>query len=90
MTDPSSEDFQEAVAVIGMAGHFPGARNTTEFWRNLRDGVEAVTRFTDAELRAAQSRRDVGAANLPGEDFGYAPQDHVARRVSAAKTALPL
>ena len=25
-----------------MAGRFPGARNTTEFWRNLRDGVESI------------------------------------------------
>ena len=31
------------IAVIGMAGRFPGARNTSEFWRNLRDGVESVT-----------------------------------------------
>jgi acyl transferase domain-containing protein/acyl carrier protein len=41
------------VAVIGQAGHFPGAANLTEFWQNLRSGREAVTFFTDDELLAA-------------------------------------
>ena len=27
-----------AIAIVGMAGRFPGARNVDEFWRNLRDG----------------------------------------------------
>ena len=31
-----------AVAVIGMAGKFPGADTLDEFWRNLRDGVNSV------------------------------------------------
>ncbi|CAM5765450.1 hypothetical protein LMIY3S_01487 [Labrys miyagiensis] len=39
-----------AVAVIGMAGRFPGARNVREFWSNLCNGVELVTRFEDSEL----------------------------------------
>ena len=43
----------EPLAVIGMSGRFPGARNVAEFWRNLRDGVESVTFFTDEELRDA-------------------------------------
>ena len=42
------------IAVIGMAGRFPGARTVREFWDNLRNGVEAVTPFTDEELLAAQ------------------------------------
>jgi acyl transferase domain-containing protein/acyl carrier protein len=36
-----------------MAGRFPGARDLEAFWRNLRDGVESLVRFTDDELRAA-------------------------------------
>ena len=40
------------VAIIGMAGRFPGARNVDEFWRNLRDGVESMTTFSDEELIA--------------------------------------
>ena len=35
-----------------MAGRFPGARNLDEFWRNLRDGVESVSFFTNEELLA--------------------------------------
>ena len=42
------------IAVVGMAGRFPGARTVRAFWENLRNGVEAVTSFTDEELLAAQ------------------------------------
>ncbi len=42
-----------AVAIVGMAGRFPGARNIGEFWRNLRDGVESIRPLSDAELLAA-------------------------------------
>ncbi|MCP4688927.1 MAG: SDR family NAD(P)-dependent oxidoreductase, partial [Desulfobacterales bacterium] len=31
------------IAVIGMAGRFPGAENIREFWENLKNGVDAVT-----------------------------------------------
>ena len=41
------------IAVIGMAGRFPGARNLKEFRRNLREGVESVTFLNDEELLAA-------------------------------------
>ena len=41
------------LAVIGMAGRFPGAPDLEVFWRNLRDGVESITRFSDEELLAA-------------------------------------
>lgn len=53
MTNPTSDTFDTDIAVVGMAGRFPGARNTAEFWRNLRDGVESVVRFTDEQLLAA-------------------------------------
>jgi acyl transferase domain-containing protein/thioesterase domain-containing protein/acyl carrier protein len=36
-----------------MAGRFPGARNTSEFWKNLSDGVESITFFSDEELERA-------------------------------------
>ncbi len=41
------------VAIIGMAGRFPGANTVEAFWRNLSAGVESVTFFTDAQLREA-------------------------------------
>jgi acyl transferase domain-containing protein len=43
----------EEIAVIGMAGRFPGAPTIADFWANLRDGVESIRRLTDEELRAA-------------------------------------
>ncbi len=41
------------IAIIGMAGRFPGAANLPEFWHNLSNGVESITRFADAALAAA-------------------------------------
>jgi acyl transferase domain-containing protein len=41
------------IAIIGMAGRFPGAKTIDQFWCNLRDGVEAIATFSDAELIAA-------------------------------------
>jgi acyl transferase domain-containing protein/acyl carrier protein len=40
------------IAVIGMAGRFPGARNIHEFWENLKNGIETITFFSDEELEA--------------------------------------
>jgi len=38
------------VAVIGMAGKFPGANDVNEFWNNLTNGVDSLRTFTDEEL----------------------------------------
>ncbi|MFL6604095.1 MAG: amino acid adenylation domain-containing protein [Steroidobacteraceae bacterium] len=38
------------IAIVGMSGRFPGARTVEQFWRNLRDGVESITHFSEAEL----------------------------------------
>lgn len=40
------------IAIVGMAGRFPGARNLEEFWRNLEAGVESIRSLTAAELEA--------------------------------------
>ena len=47
------------IAVIGMAGRFPGAGDLEAFWRNLRDGVESISTFSDEELAAAGVDPDV-------------------------------
>ncbi len=47
------DDRLSDVAIIGMAGRFPGAKSVEELWRNLRDGVEAVTFWSDEELSAS-------------------------------------
>ncbi len=38
------------IAVIGMAGRFPGARNLDEYWQNLCNGLESISRFSLEEL----------------------------------------
>ncbi|MEG4005591.1 beta-ketoacyl synthase N-terminal-like domain-containing protein [Microcoleus sp. Pol11C1] len=43
-------DGKDEIAVVGMAGRFPGAKNVDDFWQNLRDGVESISFFTDEEL----------------------------------------
>ncbi|HYN84433.1 MAG TPA: type I polyketide synthase [Pyrinomonadaceae bacterium] len=57
-----AETFDERtgleIAIVGMAGRFPGARSVEEFWRNLRDGAETISRFTDEELLGAGLRRE--------------------------------
>lgn len=50
---PSSAPARiESIAIIGMAGRFPGAKSLDEFWDNLCNGVESVSFFTDEELHA--------------------------------------
>jgi acyl transferase domain-containing protein/acyl carrier protein len=46
---PAENDIEE-IAVVGLSGRFPGAKNIEEFWQNLRNGVDSISRFTDKEL----------------------------------------
>jgi acyl transferase domain-containing protein len=50
MSDQRAESLVDGVAVIGLAGRFPGATSVAEFWRNLRDGVESISFFTETEM----------------------------------------
>jgi phthiocerol/phenolphthiocerol synthesis type-I polyketide synthase E len=77
------------VAIIGMAGRFPGADDLQTFWRNLREGRETITHFSDDQLRAAGYTdaeladpalvKAVGRLNdVQGFDagfFGYSPRE---------------
>ncbi|HEX8906885.1 MAG TPA: polyketide synthase, partial [Longimicrobiaceae bacterium] len=60
---PESADLD--VAIIGMAGRFPGADDLEQFWANLRGGVESISFFGDDELRAA----GVSEAELASPDY---------------------
>ena len=44
---------RDDIAIVGMSGRFPGARNVEEFWENLRDGVESILSFSSQELEAS-------------------------------------
>jgi acyl transferase domain-containing protein/acyl carrier protein len=77
------------IAVIGMAGRFPGARDVAELWRNLAAGVESISFFSPEELRAVETpsslfddRRFVAARGVldeadffDAELFGYTPRE---------------
>lgn len=45
-----SEEIYNGIAIVGMAGRFPGADSVEEFWANLVAGKESISFFSDAEL----------------------------------------
>ncbi len=45
--------YEAAIAIIGMAGRFPGAPDVGAFWQNIAAGVRSIRSFSDAELLAA-------------------------------------
>ncbi len=47
------EKTSPAIAIVGMSCRFPGANTVAEFWKNLCEGVESMTVFSDEELLAA-------------------------------------
>ena len=49
----SDELPPNAIAVIGMAGRFPGADSVTTFWDNLRRGEESIATLSEEALTAA-------------------------------------
>src|ERR1022692_4722396 len=77
------------IAIIGMAGRFPGADSVAELWQNVRNGVESLTYFSDDELlESGVDPADLRRSNyikarpiLEDVDqfdagfFGYSPRD---------------
>lgn len=53
MDDSNTSDNLYDIAIIGMTGRFPGSRTLEEFWRNLCEGRELISFFTDEELEAS-------------------------------------
>src|SRR3982074_2934792 len=43
----------EGIAIVGMAGRFPGAESVEEFWANLVVGRESISFFSDTELASS-------------------------------------
>ncbi|HYS41521.1 MAG TPA: polyketide synthase, partial [Pseudonocardiaceae bacterium] len=83
------DDETPAIAVVGMAGRFPGAADVDRFWHNLRDGVESVVDLDDEDLLRNgadpdQVRADgyvhpqvllAGIEEFDAGFFGYSPRD---------------
>jgi amino acid adenylation domain-containing protein len=53
------------IAVVGIAGRFPGADSVDEYWRNLVAGAESVSVFTTEELAAS----GISQADLQNPDY---------------------
>src|SRR5258707_3353962 len=51
MTEPQNPDL--SIAIVGMAGRFPGAANVEQYWSNLAAGVESIRFFAPDELEAS-------------------------------------
>jgi phthiocerol/phenolphthiocerol synthesis type-I polyketide synthase E len=76
----------EGIAIIGLAGRFPGAPDLDTFWKNIREGVESITRFSDDELEATKELRETpgyvkaraiidGVDQFDAEFFGFQPRE---------------
>ncbi|HEV7551161.1 MAG TPA: beta-ketoacyl synthase N-terminal-like domain-containing protein, partial [Candidatus Angelobacter sp.] len=49
-TNKDQAEYAASIAVIGKSGRFPKAENLDQFWRNMCDGKESISFFTDEEL----------------------------------------
>ncbi|MEM9921072.1 MAG: SDR family NAD(P)-dependent oxidoreductase [Bacteroidota bacterium] len=77
------------IAIIGMAGRFPGANTVEAFWDNLKAGVESIQSLSDEELLAEGESKSLLAlpnyvkvnsfiddkAYFDSEFFGYRPAE---------------
>ncbi|WP_406728660.1 SDR family NAD(P)-dependent oxidoreductase [Streptomyces sp. GD-15H] len=66
---------QRGVAVVGLAGRFPGAGGVEEFWANVCGGVESIVPLEEEEL---------AAAGVPPEVFGRSDYVRAAPRFEGA------
>ncbi|WP_437515457.1 type I polyketide synthase [Sorangium sp. So ce1099] len=62
-----TEDIETAhgdsdIAIVGMAGRFPGAPSVDALWQNVRRGVESIERFSEGEREDSP----IGANAAPG------------------------
>lgn len=77
------------IAVIGMAGKFPGADNLDQFWKNILEGKSSMKPLSDEELLASGLTEEEirnpdfvkMSARIEGNDlfdsafFGYSPDE---------------
>ncbi len=77
------------IAIVGLAGRFPHAKNIDEFWKNLSAGIDSITYFSEQELKssgvsetlinnpnyvkAGMLLEDIGMFDAPF--FGFSPRE---------------
>jgi acyl transferase domain-containing protein/acyl carrier protein len=89
MDEQMSQDHLTGIAIVGMAGRFPKAKDIDQFWQNLRNGVDGITFFSDEELIAEGVSPEIfnqpnyvkaGAVladidQFDAQFFGYSPKE---------------
>ena len=49
----ASNEYSTALAVVGMAGRFPGASSLDGFWQNIANKVSSIRQYSVEEMLAA-------------------------------------
>ena len=84
-THSTAPDLSGTIAIIGMAGKFPGAPDLVTFWQNLLSGKDTITRFAAADTRSGGVDANLDfvgargvledAAMFDAEFFGINPRE---------------
>ncbi|NLU93263.1 non-ribosomal peptide synthetase/type I polyketide synthase [Chitinophaga sp. Ak27] len=80
--DERETDYADSIAVIGMAGRFPGSQDISAFWNSLKEGRECIS-FLEGDNQAQSGSMDAGYVKAKGRleaaeyfdasFFGYTP-----------------
>ncbi|MFB8142262.1 amino acid adenylation domain-containing protein [Streptomyces parvus] len=86
---------EQRIAIVGLSLRFPGANSTAQFWANLRNGVDSVRVFDDAELASAglspRQRHAPGLVPVAGvlDDVDAFDADHFGMSPKEARLTHP-
>ena len=89
LAGPASDQGEDRIAIVGMAGRFPGAESVAGLWQLLLDGTEAISWFTDEQLRESGVPAELSGragyvpakgvlseiAGFDAQLFGYSPAE---------------
>ncbi len=71
-----TEQFAYEVAVVGLSGRFPGARNVDEFWDRLCEGAESISFFPDDDPHYVKAEAVLDDIELfDASFFGFTPRE---------------